>query len=507
MFRRVLIANRGEIAVRIIRACRELGVESVAVYSEADERALHVRLADRAVAIGPPAAAESYLAIDRLMDAAHTTRADALHPGYGFLAENAALARACDDAGIAFVGPPADAIERMGSKIGARRLMEAAGVPTVPGEAPAEQSDAAIRAAAARIGYPLLVKASAGGGGKGMRRVDVESALDDAIASARREAGAAFGDSTLYVERRLTHPRHVEIQIFGDRHGHYMHLFERDCSVQRRHQKIIEESPSPTIGASVRERMGAAAIAAAEAVGYSNAGTVEFLVEGEGDDARFYFLEMNTRLQVEHPVTEAVTGVDLVTAQLAVAAGEPLPWDQDSLTQRGHAIECRVYAEDSREMLPQAGRILYYREPAGPGIRVDSGVDEGSEVTVHYDPLLAKVIAWGDTRAAAIARATAALRDYPILGIETNVSLLLRVLGHERFRGGSVDTDFVDTERAHLVAEAVNDTDDNGDTDARLTVALAAAASIELDDSLPPRGQDADQSDWDPWVTLAHWRG
>ena len=498
MFTRVLIANRGEIAVRVIRACRELGIESVAVYSDADEHALHVRLADRAVAIGAAPASDSYLVVDRLIDAARATRADAIHPGYGFLAENATLAHACADSDIAFVGPPATAIEQMGSKIGARQLMQSANVPTVPGETPADQSDAGIRAAATAIGYPLLVKASAGGGGKGMRRVDEARGLDDAIGAARREAEAAFGDATLYVERRLVRPRHIEIQVVGDRDGRYVHLFERDCSVQRRHQKIIEESPSPAIGSRVRDAMGTTAIAAARAVAYENAGTVEFLVEGEGDDARFYFLEMNTRLQVEHPVTEAVVGVDLVAAQLAIAAGHPLPWDQAGLAQRGHAIECRVYAEDSREMLPQAGRILAYREPTGPGIRVDSGVAEGSMVSVHYDPLLSKVIAWADTRRAAIARATAALQDYPILGIETNVSFLLQVLEHPRFQDGSIDTGFVDRERDSLAPAEDNDL---------LAVALAAACSAEPVSVSQRRDRTATQTDWDPWVTLEGWRG
>jgi acetyl/propionyl-CoA carboxylase alpha subunit len=357
--RRVLIANRGEIAVRIIRACREAGLESVAVYSDPDARALHVRSADHAVRIGPAPASESYLSIPALIDAAHDTSADAIHPGYGFLSERSELAQACADAGITFVGPPADVIERMGSKIGARLLMQQAGVPVVPGETPRDQSDEGVHAAARAIGYPVLIKASAGGGGKGMRTVRSDADVLDAIGAARREAQAAFGDGTLYVERLIDRPRHVEIQVFADAHGHAVHLFERECSIQRRHQKIVEESPSPVLTGAMRTRMGDAAVAAARASGYRNAGTIEFLVEGTGDGARFYFLEMNTRLQVEHPVTEAVTGVDLVRAQFAVAAGDPLPWTQADLLQRGHAIECRIYAEAPEQgFLPQAGPLL-----------------------------------------------------------------------------------------------------------------------------------------------------
>ncbi len=414
MIRRVLIANRGEIAVRIARACREAGLESVAVYSDADADALHVRVADRSVRIGPAAPAESYLSVPALIAAAGQTAADAIHPGYGFLSERPDLPRACDTAGIIFVGPPADVMERMGSKIGARALMQAAGVPIVPGDTPRDQSDPGVLAAARGLGYPVLVKASAGGGGKGMRMVRQDGEAVEAIAAARREAIAAFGDGTLYVERLIERPRHVEIQIFADAHGNVVHLFERECSVQRRHQKVIEESPSPAITAEVRKRMGDAAVAAARAAGYLNAGTIEFLVDGNGENARFYFLEMNTRLQVEHPVTEAVAGVDLVRAQFLVAAGGRLPWTQDTLLQRGHAIECRVYAEDpANGFLPQAGPLRLYREPSGPGVRVDSGVAEGDRVGVNYDPLLAKLIVHAETREAARTRAVNALRGYP----------------------------------------------------------------------------------------------
>jgi acetyl-CoA carboxylase biotin carboxylase subunit len=454
MLQRILIANRGEIAVRVIRACRELGLESVAVYSDADVRAVHVALADRAIRIGPPPPAESYLSGEAIIAASRETRADAIHPGYGFLSENAAFARQCEAAGITFIGPPADAIERMGSKIAAREVARRADVPVVPGYVPADQSDDAIAGAAHVIGFPVLLKPSAGGGGIGMKVVRSEAALLPAIAQARREAIAAFGDGTLYVERLVERPRHVEIQVIADVQGRVVHLFERECSLQRRHQKVVEETPSVALTSTLRQRMGDAAVRVAREAGYRNAGTVEFLLEGTGDDASFYFLEMNTRLQVEHPVTEQVTGVDLVRAQIQVAAGQPLPWSQQDVAQRGHAIEVRIYAEDpSRGDLPQAGPLLLYRPPAAPGVRVDAGVVEGSEISVHYDPMIAKLIATGETRDAARQRALAALRDYPILGIRTNIPFLIRLLEHPRFVSGDIDTHFIDTEGETLRAE------------------------------------------------------
>jgi acetyl-CoA carboxylase biotin carboxylase subunit len=453
VIRRVLIANRGEIAMRIIRACRELGMQSIAVYSDADARSPHVFAADRAIRIGPAPAADSYLNIPALLDAARSTRADAVHPGYGFLSERARFARAVENAGLVFVGPPAAALERMGSKVGARRLMEAAGVPVVPGETPVDQSDAAVTAAAVGLGLPVLIKPAAGGGGIGMKAARGPRDLAELVPQARREAEAAFGDGALYVERLIERPRHVEIQVFADAHGNVAHVFERECSLQRRHQKVIEESPSLAITPPLRTRMGAAAVAAARTVQYRNAGTVEFLLEGTGSQARFYFLEMNTRLQVEHPVTEAVTGVDLVRAQLLVASGGPLPWSPGALRQHGHAIECRVYAEDpARSFLPQAGPLLLYREPAGPGLRVDSGYREGGEVTVYYDPLLAKLIAWGETREIARRRAIAALAEYFILGIRTNIPFLLQLLDHPAFVAGGVDTTFLDREGQAICA-------------------------------------------------------
>jgi 3-methylcrotonyl-CoA carboxylase alpha subunit len=453
VFKRILIANRGEIAVRIIRACREMGIESVAVYSDADARAQHVLLADQAVRIGPAAPAESYLSGDALIAAARTAGAEAVHPGYGFLSENAAFAAACASAGLTFIGPPSAAIERMGSKIAARQLAQRAGVPAVPGEIPADQSDEALAAAARRVGFPILLKPSGGGGGIGMKIVRTEPALAAASAQARREARAAFDDETLYIERLIERPRHVEFQVLADHHGGVVHLFERECSVQRRHQKVIEETPSTALTPAVRQRMGDAAVAIARASEYRNAGTIEFLLEGTGDGARFYFLEMNTRLQVEHPITEQVTGIDLVRAQIAIAGGEPLPWRQDALAQRGHAIEARIYAEDpARDDLPQAGELLLYREPSMPGIRIDAGVTESSHIPVHYDPLLAKLIASGETREAARRRALAALRSYPILGIRTNIPLLITVLEHPRFVDGDIDTHFLESERPAILA-------------------------------------------------------
>ena len=460
MIKRLLIANRGEIAIRIIRACRELRIESVAVYSDADERAPHALAADRALPIGPAPAIQSYLSMPSIVEAARQSQADAVHPGYGFLSENATFAQACVDAGLTFVGPPPDVIARMGSKIEARRLMQQAGVPVVPGETPDDQSDEGIKHAIDRVGLPVLVKASAGGGGKGMRHVRDAREIVEAIQAARREATAAFGDGTLYVERLVERPHHVEVQVFGDHHGHVVHLFERECSVQRRHQKVIEESPSPVLTSGLRARMTEAAVTAARAVTYRNAGTIEFLIDvpsGGGDHAAFYFLEMNTRLQVEHPVTEQVTGLDLVRAQLLVASGEPLPWTQDTIDQRGHAIEARVYAEDPASgFLPQAGLLLLYREPHWPGIRVDSGVAEGGEVSIYYDPLMAKVIAIAETRELATARLIAALRDFRIAGVRTNVPFVARVLATQAFRDGSIDTAYLDRE-GEAIAATIDD--------------------------------------------------
>jgi len=439
----LLIANRGEIACRIIRTARRLGVRTIAVYSEADRGSLHARLADVAVEIGPAEARQSYLDADRILRVARETGAAAIHPGYGFLSENASFARACREAGVVFVGPPAEAIDRMGSKSEARQLMAAAGVPVLPGYDGEDQSDGALEAEALRLGFPLLVKPTAGGGGKGMRIVRTSGELLEALAGARREALKAFGDSRLLLERFVEKGRHVEIQVFADTHGGAVHLFERDCSLQRRHQKVIEEAPAPGLAPGTRAAMGEAAVAAARAVGYVGAGTVEFLYDGR----EFYFLEMNTRLQVEHPVTEMITGLDLVEWQLRVADGAPLPLRQEQVVQRGHAVEARLYAEDpERGFLPSTGRIGRLRLPVDhEHVRVDTGVREGDEVSIHYDPMLAKVIAWGADRLEAIDRLRAALEHTDVDGLRTNTRFLWEILGADAVRSGDVSTRLLET--------------------------------------------------------------
>ena len=445
-----LIANRGEIAVRIIRACRELGIGVVAVYSAPDARAQHVRLADVAYFIGAAAPAESYLNVAKLVEVALASGCDCVHPGYGFLSESETFAQAVIDAGLVWVGPPPDAIQRMGVKTEARALMRLAGVPLVPGyDPPLDADDRDFREAAEWIGFPLIVKAAGGGGGKGMRVVQQAADLPKALAAARREAEHAFGDPRVFLERYVERARHVEIQVLADAQGHTVHLFERECSAQRRHQKVIEESPSPSLSPELRERMGAAGVAAAQAVGYVNAGTVEFILTPENE---FYFLEMNTRLQVEHPVTELVAGLDLVKMQFAVAAGEPLPFTQEDLSQHGHAIECRLYAEDPRAgFLPSTGELLLFHPPDGAGIRVDAGVRSGDSITIHYDPMIAKVIVHDRTRADAIRRMDAALRDTAVLGIATNLVFLRTLLNHPAFAAGEVDTGFIERNLGNLV--------------------------------------------------------
>src|SRR5262245_4526438 len=441
---KLLIANRGEIAVRIMRAARELGLRTVAVYSEADRDAPHTHLADEAYLLGPPVPAQSYLASARLLDVARASGADAIHPGYGFLAENAAFAEDCRQAGLTYVGPSVEAIRQMGSKILSKQIAQHAGVPVVPSyHAP----DAATLAqhgpeAAARLGYPILVKASAGGGGKGMRIVERPTDLLPALEAGAREAQQAFGDATLLLEKYIPNPRHIEVQVLGDHFGHRVHLFERECSIQRRHQKIIEETPSPAVDATLRQHLTEAALRLAAAVDYSNAGTVEFLVGPEGD---FYFLEMNTRLQVEHPITEFVTGIDIVHQQLRIARGEPLAFTQEQLSQRGHAIECRLYAEDpAHGFLPATGRIRVLREPHGPGRRIDSGIAPHQNVTPYYDPILAKLISYGATRQEALLRMQALLRDYTLLGVTTNRQFLLDVMTSVAFAAGETDTAFLE---------------------------------------------------------------
>lgn len=490
MFDTVLVANRGEIAVRVIRTLRALGVRSVAVFSDADADARHVREADTAVRIGPAAASESYLSIDRLLEAAARSGAQAVHPGYGFLAENAGFARACAEAGLVFIGPPADAISLMGDKIRAKETVKAAGVPVVPGSSGSGLSDGQLADAAREIGMPVLLKPSAGGGGKGMRLVREEAALADEIAAARREARASFGDDTLLVERWIDRPRHIEIQVLADGHGNVVHLGERECSLQRRHQKIIEEAPSVLLDERTRAAMGEAAVQAARSCGYAGAGTVEFIVPGN-DPSSYYFMEMNTRLQVEHPVTELITGLDLVEWQVRVASGEELPFGQGDITLTGHAVEARICAEDpARGFLPSGGTVLALREPQGEGVRTDSGLSEGTEVGSLYDPMLSKVIAYGPDRATALRRLRAALADTVTLGVPTNAGFLRRLLAHPAVVAGDLDTGLVEREADGLVPDGVPEE-------------VYAAAALVRQEGLRP----AATGGWlDPFAVPSGWR-
>jgi acetyl-CoA carboxylase biotin carboxylase subunit len=481
--RKILVANRGEIAVRILRACREMEIPSVAVYSEADRGAWHVRLADEAQPVGPAPSRESYLRIDHILEAARRSGADAVHPGYGFLAENAGFAAACEEAGLVFIGPRSETIHLMGEKTSARREAVAAGVPVVPGTLEPIDDPADLRREAERIGFPVMLKAAAGGGGKGLRLVTEAALLPAAVDRARGEALSAFGDGRLYLEKAVVRPRHVEIQVLADHHGGAVHLFERECSIQRRHQKVVEESPSPFVTPELRREMGALAVSLVQRVGYRNAGTLEFLVDAE---RRPYFLEMNTRLQVEHPVTEMVTGLDIVKLQIRVAGGERLPFRQEDLVQKGHAIECRVYAEDPDQgFLPSPGRITRLRVPSGPGIRDDSGVLEGDEVPIHYDPMVSKLVAHGADRAEAMARMRRALAEYRVLGIRTTLPFFERVLRDPAFVRGDFDTGYV--ERLLTAPPATNG--GSGDWE----VAAIAAAVKEFRDrqagrQAPPAG-------------------
>jgi acetyl-CoA carboxylase biotin carboxylase subunit len=473
LFKKILIANRGEIAARLIRACHELHIRAVAIYSEADANALHVRMADESVLIGPPAPRESYLDMDRIIQAAKETNVDAIHPGYGFLSENERFASAVADSGLIFIGPSPQAIRLMGSKTEARTIMQNSGVPIVPGFQAMNNetmnnetmNNEQWAREAEKIGYPILVKAVAGGGGKGMRIVRAASELSEAIAAAQREAAHAFGDDRVFLEKYIDSPRHVEFQVLADSQGNTVHLFERECSIQRRHQKIIEETPSPLLTPEMRAKMGEAAVAAAKAVGYVNAGTVEFIVDAITRE--FYFLEMNTRLQVEHPITEAITGIDLAQAQINIAAGKNLPFTQNDLHQRGHAIECRVYAEDpSNDFLPSIGKVLRAVEPTRAGVRVDAGVHTGDEVSIHYDPMIAKVIAHAETREATIRKMDAALAEYTLLGLTTNIPFLRAVLTHETFMRGNVTTHFIEDHLREWQPSKVKD---------ELLIAMAAA--------------------------------
>jgi acetyl-CoA carboxylase, biotin carboxylase subunit len=503
---RVLVANRGEIAVRIIRACRELGIGTVAVCSDVDRYAMHAEMADMAITIGSAEPGESYLRMDRILEAAKESDADAIHPGYGFLAESAEFARACQEAGLVFIGPSAEVIEQMGEKTAARKIMSDAGVPVVPGALlPDPDADGcfakdAVLSAADSIGFPIMVKASFGGGGKGMRLVHEATDIVAACEGASREALKAFGNGTVYMEKFIERPRHVEFQVFGDSHGNAVHLFERECSIQRRHQKIIEETPSPALNPELRAKMGAAAVDACKAVKYEGAGTVEFLL---GPDGGFYFLEMNTRLQVEHPVTEWVTGVDLVRTQIRVAEGRPLPWVQEELTSQGHSIECRIYAEDpEKNFMPSLGEILLLHEPAGPGVRIDTGIRQGDEVSMYYDPMISKLSLHGDDRAAVIDRAVTALKDYAVLGVTTNVEYLIAILQEPVFVSGNLHTGFLEEEMPDWSSDRSEDSD--------LALAVASVAEFEkLNRGSTAAGGRTDSgpaSHATPWARLGRFR-
>jgi 3-methylcrotonyl-CoA carboxylase alpha subunit len=497
MFAKILIANRGEIACRVIRTARRLGVTTVAVYSEADARAQHVLAADEAYLIGPPPAKESYLRGDRILEVAGRAGAQAIHPGYGFLSENEAFAERCEKAGVAFIGPPAAAIRAMGSKSAAKRIMERAGVPLVPGFHGDNQDPAYLQGQADRIGYPILIKASAGGGGKGMRIVERAAEFEAALASCKRESAAAFGDDQVLLEKYLRRPRHIEIQVFADRHGNCVHLFERDCSVQRRHQKVLEEAPAPGLTPERRAAMGAAAVAAAKAIGYVGAGTVEFIADQSGT---FHFMEMNTRLQVEHPVTEMITGEDLVEWQLRVAAGEALPKRQDELAIDGHALEARIYAEDpAKGFLPATGRIVHLAAPPGSRhVRVDAGVAAGDEISPHYDPMIAKLVVWDRDRAKTLARMRDALGQFQVVGLATNVAFLGRLVASRAFGAADLDTDLIERTRDELFPPASPAADE----------ILAAATLSELlrHERDTQRHAAASDDPWSPWGGADGWR-
>lgn len=496
MFNKILVANRGEVARRIFRACRELGVRSVAVYSEADRGAPWTRLADESYPLPGVTARETYLNQEAIFAVAEAAGAEAVHPGYGFLSENADFAAACEQRGLRFIGPSADAMRQLGSKASARELAVRAGVPVIPGVDGAEYDDASLREASQEIGYPVLIKASAGGGGKGMRVVHKAEEFADALHQARNEARSSFGDDHILLEKYFTEVRHVEVQVLGDRHGNIVHLYERECSVQRRHQKIIEETPSPAIDDAQQRAMCQAALALARSVGYVSAGTVEFITTESGD---FYFLEMNTRLQVEHPITELVTGIDIVAWQIRLAAGEPLSFTQEEVRQRGHAVECRVYAEDpANGFLPSTGMLAYYRAPEGPGVRVDDGVEGGTVVSPYYDPLLSKVVTWGAERAEAIRKMKRALQETVVLGVRTNIAYLLAILDEEHFLNGNVTTNYLD---AHMTPW--QETVDLGDNS---WLAVAAWEALKGRGGGVATNGSAPEAAADPWLESGSWR-
>lgn len=499
MFKKILIANRGEIAVRIMATCREMGIRTVAVYSEVDRQARHVREADEAYYLGPAPATQSYLRIDTILDVARRCRAEAIHPGYGFLSENADFAEACKQAGIVFIGPPSSAMHLMGSKIAAKHLAQSVGAPIVPGYSGERQDDGTLIEAARGIGFPLLIKASAGGGGKGMREVTTEQDFLEQLAGARREAQAAFGDATVFLERLIQRPRHVEIQVLADMHGHAIHLCERECSIQRRHQKILEESPSVALTPELRAKMGATAVRITRAAGYVNAGTLEFMLDA---DQQFYFLEMNTRLQVEHPVTELVTGLDLVRHQLRIAAGEALGFTQEQISQRGHAIEVRIYAEDpAHDFLPSPGTISRFILPTGPGIRIDSGVEQGDDISQYYDPMIAKLIVYAEDRGSAIARLRTALEQCAIFGVTTNIALLHAISRNQAFQEGQTSTSFL-RDQALLVQPARHSEAIPHD----ILLAAALYEVISECDQAASSSSGTASTPYNPWQTLGPWR-
>ncbi|MCX7974006.1 MAG: acetyl-CoA carboxylase biotin carboxylase subunit [Candidatus Aminicenantes bacterium] len=497
MFKKILIANRGEIAVRVIKACRELGIKAAVIYSEVDRTSLHVQWADEAYLVGPAPPRESYLNIERIIEIAHKAKAEAIHPGYGFLAENPEFSRRCEEEGIIFIGPNSKALQLVGDKITARSTMEAAGIPIIPGMKKVGHSYDDYANEARKLGYPVMIKASAGGGGKGMRVIYREEDLKSALEAGMREALAAFGDESVYLEKYIEEPRHIEFQVLADNYGNIVHLFERECSIQRRHQKIVEETPSLALTPELRQKMGETAKKVLKVAGYNNAGTVEFLLD---KNKNFYFLEVNARLQVEHPITELTTGIDLVHQQIKIAAGEKLSFKQEEIKQKGHAIECRIYAEDpAKGFLPSSGKILYLQEPRGPGIRVDSGVYLGWDVPIYYDPILAKLIVWAENRAMACYRMTAALKDYVILGIATTIPFLREIIGHPEFLAGRTTTSFIAQYFAPWT-EIIKETE-------LRRLAQAAAAYMEINQRPAFKAERVSQpTRFSPWQSLGPWR-
>ena len=497
MFKKILIANRGEIAVRVIKACQEMGISTVAVYSEADRESLHVQLADEAFCIGPPPAVESYLHMERIIQTAHQAGAEAIHPGYGFLAENADFARLCEKEDVVFIGPNSRALRLVGDKVRSRQTMEKAGVLIIPGMKTIPREFSEFESEARKIGFPVMIKASAGGGGKGMRTVHTSKDLKSALEAGMREAKSAFGDESVYLEKFIEEPRHVEFQVLADNHGHMVHLFERECSIQRRHQKIVEETPSQALNPELRVLMGETAKKVMQVSGYNNAGTVEFLLD---KDKNFYFLEVNARLQVEHPVTELTTGVDLVRQQILIASGEKLPFQQEELSQRGHSIECRIYAEDPlNNFLPSSGKVLFLKEPKGPGVRHDCGIYSGSNVPIYYDPILAKLIVWAENRTSACQRMVNALDDYVILGIKTTIDFLKEVIAHPQFAAGKTTTSFIEKNFDGWQGEAK--------TEESLRLALIASAFDNFNKAYSRVNKEAVRKEvYSPWQALGRWR-